>query len=282
MHSQALDFEIVDNHLTINEVPVFPLDVSHGAAPVTILASQIAEKSESVPIPLGHVIEVYPEYASEAEPDKRAIAAKFTIVDLNGTPVKVDTVKITLLEVGEELAIVQVSQIPFSASPGHDTCEGAATWSICRIRAIINARIRAFITAAKTHADKAKTWMKKPGSGCPGEKAGHPGHRGHREHHGLHRGMHHFGHVLRQSIRFFVVPGLLGVIGGLVAAAVGMLVGPLIVYMWFTFYQRGQRSDLREVEVVLIEEEKDGLLVEGGEAPPAYEQADVFVDDEKH
>lgn len=103
--------------------------------------------------------------------------------------------------------------------------------------------------------------------------------------------------MIRQTLRFFVVPALLGIIGGLTASAMGMLVGQAIVYLWFRTYRNGERGPLRiyEREIAIIEEEQSKLLEKDGALPmyedaPAYEQTltrDVEVDaagqeNEKH
>lgn len=102
--------------------------------------------------------------------------------------------------------------------------------------------------------------------------------------------------MVHQTIRFFVIPALLGVIGGLAASALGMLVGQIIVLIWIRGYRAGRRGPLRVVEreVMVSGEEKEGLLAEEKEvAPPVYEDAPryeeavaetviVSSEDEKH
>lgn len=285
-HAQLFTLNVDDDQrLNINEVPVYPLPLSHTVVPLTIVAQQIrvADRVASAPIPLGHALEIYPEDWDTEEPDKKLVVTKFTILDLNGIPVKVDTVKISLLqtEAKDEImrTVVKIETIPFNETPGADTCQGQAKWSLCRLRAIILARVSQLVAAAKAHAKAAHKWMKP--AGCRGRKfgkhgkPGHHGHHGPHGHHGLHRAMHRFGHMMHQAIRFFIIPALLGVIGGLMASAIGMLVGQFIVYMWFRFRRRGERGPVRHGEVVLVEEEKDELLAEEGELPPAYEDADI-------
>jgi hypothetical protein len=93
--------------------------------------------------------------------------------------------------------------------------------------------------------------------------------------------MHRFGHILRQTLRFFIIPALLGVIGGLMASAVGMLVGQSLVYLWFRFHRRGQRGNVRIAEIAVAEDEKDAL-VDAQELPPQYEDVEAAtVEDSK-
>jgi len=69
------------------------------------------------------------------------------------------------------------------------------------------------------------------------------------------------------------------------ASAIGMLVGHCISYLWIRFHRGGVRGnaaarDLRAVEIVIHEDEKDLLIVteEAVESPPEYKdvEADVY------
>jgi len=242
-------------------------------------------------MPVGFALTVQGEL-DDAESDRRLFVVKFTILDLEGTPVEVDTIEISMelaAEESREFNIVKISTVPFGKTPGAVTCAGASKWSLCRLRAIIASSIHEIVESAK--ATGAKIWKEKPG--CSGKKAvdkfsqpkdghhyrpnGGKHHRNRKMHHMLHR----LGHMLHQAIRFFIVPALLGVIGGLMACAIGMLVGQLIVYMWFHFHRNGQRGQVRLVEVVAVDDEKDALIV-SDESPPHYEDVEALpVEDEK-
>ncbi|KAK5056656.1 hypothetical protein LTR84_012188 [Exophiala bonariae] len=219
---------------------------------------------------------------------------ELTITALNGHPVKVDTVLVHVLRLfNKKTKIVKISTIPFNDTPGATTCDTSSKWSICRIRAIIAARIQAMLNAAKTHTQAAKGWVKGQGKGCPG-KFGHPGgHRGgppfmHHEHGQASQGGHHyhhnhnahrFGRLLHQVLRFFVIPALLGVIGGLMASAIGMLVGQFLVFLWIRFHRGGRRGNVRAVEIVIEDDEKDALIIDGEINPPQYEDVEASVDE---
>ena len=264
--------------LEINGQPVFSLNTP--IAPPTLIAHQVrvSDSTPGRPLRLGYAIEVLPAVPFEHEKGK-IIALQLTILDLDGTPVHVDTVKIDLLMNVDGLSVAKISNIPFAQSPGAMEC----TTSLCRFRAIVIARVRSMLEAAKARAHAAGTWVK---GGCRGKKnggsqhgqvaGGHP-HHNHHKHHMMHR----FGHILHQTLRFFIIPALLGVIGGLMASAVGMLVGQSLVYLWFRFHRRGQRGNVRIVEVAVTEDEKDAL-VDAEEFPPQYEDVEaVTVEDNK-
>jgi hypothetical protein len=152
------------------------------------------------------------------------------------------------------------------------------------------------LEAAKAHADVAKTWAK---GGCEGKKEHSGEHRGpfgghrgpfsgHRSqdddgrhpdhgHHGKHHRGHRLGHMLHQTLRFFIVPALLGVIGGLLASAVGMLVGQFIVFIWTRFHHCGRRGSNRIIEVTVQEDEKDALVLETEDLPPQYTDVEAVT-----
>jgi hypothetical protein len=247
------------------------------------------------PVRLGWALEVLPPVTTEAEPGKELYTLQFTVLDLKGVPVEVDSLKIdilksTTLKDKPTLSLLNITPVSFLSTPGAKSCHTSSQWSLCRLRAIIAARIKAMLEAAKARAGSAKAWAK---GGCKGKKGpfgGHNGpfggHRGpkggHREgegrpHHG-HHGPHHHGrpaHILRQTLRFFIVPALLGVIGGLVASAVGMLVGQTIVFLWTRFHRGGQRGNIRIVEIAVEDDEKDALIIE--EMPPQYEDVEAVI-----
>ena len=275
--------------------------------PGPLSASQIRtiDSLKTDPVRLGWALEVLPAVTNKAEPGKELYTLQFTVLDLKGVPIEVDSLKIdilkhTTLQEKTVVSIVKISPVSFSSTPGAKSCHNASQWSICRLRAIIAARIHSMLEAAKAHAGAAKTWAK---SGCKGNKGpfgqhkgpfgGHRGPKGdhrqlgnaegrpHHGHHGPHRHGHRLAHILRQTLRFFIVPALLGVVGGLVASAVGMLVGQFIVFMWTRFHHGGQRGNIRYVEVATeatsSDDEKDALIIEKDELPPQYSDVEAGV-----
>ena len=264
--------------LQINGQTVFSLNTL--VAPPVLTAPQIRvyDAAPSRSRRLGYAMEVLPAVSFEHKKGE-IITLQLTILDLEGAPVNVDTLKIDMLRNAGGLTVAKISNIPFTQSPGATEC---AT-SLCRFRAIIIARIRSMLEATKARAHAAGAWVK---SGCRGRKNGghrhgqNTGDRPHHRHHGHHK-MHRFGHILRQTLRFFIIPALLGVIGGLMASAVGMLVGQALVYLWFRFHRGGQRGNIRIIEVAVSEDERDAL-VEAKDLPPKYEDVeDVIVEDTK-
>lgn len=282
---QELHVVVEDSErLKINGQIFYPIGETM-STPILLLAPQI-RKSDSTPSRshiLGFAMEILPP-ATFANEEVEIISLQFTVLDIEGTPVQVDTVRFELIMTEGNLMLAKVYSIPFAQSPGAAEC----TTSLCRIRAIFAQHIRSALEAFKGHAEKAGAWMSK---GCHhgkdrkhfphGKNKGH-GHKSpkhhphdHHKHHG-HFTMHRLGHLLRKMLRFFIVPALLGVIGGLLASAVGMLVGQAIVYLWFRFHRGGNRGPIRLTQAVVSEEEKDSL-VQNEELPPQYEDVEVIV-----
>ncbi|EXJ60947.1 hypothetical protein A1O7_05100 [Cladophialophora yegresii CBS 114405] len=324
-----LEFDMdSEQGLTINGIPIFSSDPSNSPTSYIVTAPQIRveDGQKTDPVQLDFAWERLPPISSAEEPEISILPLRFTILGLEGHPVKVDTIAIELLHTSDQTSIARILTIPFEDTPGAQTCNTTSKWSLCRLRAIIVARLQTIMEAAKARASSAtKAWASANNSedqpkdkGCgrgrgkgPGMFGGRPPHgfggphRGshggphggppngfhgppHRGAHGPHGPHHHgqhfahhrfhrFGHMLHQTLRFFVIPAILGVIGGLMASAIGMLVGQCISYLWIRFHRGGVRGnatarDIRVVEIVLDEEEKDALIIdeEAMDTPPEY------------
>jgi hypothetical protein len=273
---QHLEFDITDDDqfLQINGQPVFPPPQT--LIPISLKAPQIrtSDKSHTTPLRLGYALEVLPSLQEVT--DIALTPIQFTVLDLQGVPVKVDTVKIDLIQSWGKLHIARISNIPYKDTPGADRCEN----SLCRLRAIITNRLRKMIEMAKEHAGKAKTWFKNT---CGGRKH-RPVEGAQKEHkkvhhHGHHR-HHRVKHILKQFTRFFVIPAVLGVLGGILACAIGMLVGQVLVALWSRFRRGGERASVMNGETALADDEKDALVGDEG-MPPHYEDVDVVVVEQK-
>src|SRR5271170_187858 len=165
---QHLEFRVDnDQRLRINDVPVFPLDMTQPLH-IEIVASQVrtSDLHRSKPVPVGFTLELWPQSLNDKEPDKKLLRAKFTILDLNGTPVQVDTVEINLLllatESGSSLHIIKISTAPFDESPGASACPRSSKRSLCRPRAISKTLLQELFNGAKARAEDMHGWMEKP------------------------------------------------------------------------------------------------------------------------
>lgn len=283
----------------MNGYTLLPFEDAQKDPSVVIKAYQtrLDTNEQSIEVPLNFAMEVMPAIPSIHKDKVSLIPVDFTVLGLNGIPLKVNTITFKLIQTpNNDLVIVHTEQIPFHETPGAVTCEGAKIWSLCRLRAILAARIKSLMHSAKEKAGKVQGWMKDKAHHCKGKRPHKTskdhkkwgGHKHHNKHHNKHHRYHRLGHMLHQTFRFFIIPALLGVIGGLTASAVGMLVGQAIVLLWFRTYRRGRRGPLRivEQEIVIEEDEKD-VLINDAELPPQYEDAPEYeetvpLQDEKH
>ncbi|OOF92705.1 hypothetical protein ASPCADRAFT_209957 [Aspergillus carbonarius ITEM 5010] len=118
-----------------------------------------------------------------------------------------------------------------------------------------------------------------------GEEAGFMGHMGHmgkfdRPHHHHHMNHMHHGQwerTVHRVVRFIVVPAVLGVLAGLAASALGMLVGQIVVFMWQRFRRSSSPKDSLEQGTMA---EKQGLMTEASDdLPPAYSDEEAMTEE---
>lgn len=111
--------------------------------------------------------------------------------------------------------------------------------------------------------------------GKPVHKGDHHDHK-HRGHHHKHGRIHRLAKFIHQTLRFFIIPAMLGVLGGLMASAVGMMVGQCLIWAWQAVFRKNRRTEL--VETVTVQEvlrDQKLPLVEEDERPPQYRDAEV-------
>lgn len=122
-----------------------------------------------------------------------------------------------------------------------------------------------------------------------GPKGHHPHHHGDHfnpemedgrpPHHHMHGPPHGaFAHTFSRVVRFIVVPAVLGVLAGLTASAVGMLVGQAVIFLW----QRYRGTKKQEHKAAWEDGsscEKQGLMTQASEeCLPEYSEARVSED----
>ncbi|KAL9107825.1 MAG: hypothetical protein Q9227_007340 [Pyrenula ochraceoflavens] len=263
-----------DNHLTLNGESIFPVSNQNS---VDLRAPIRAGDSDTKPLQLGFALEVLP--ASQSQDDgSRLYPIHFTVVDVDGHTSQVDTAVVYALQTPEgDLLISKVEKICFTKHTPGAQCKT----SMCRLRALFLYRLHQLIEAAKKGATKlgirpchAKgSPMGVPEKFNPTEEQAHASssshpshHHGHPMHHGHHSKASHFMH---NAIRLFVIPAMLGVIGGLTACAIGTIVGQLIAFLWIRFFRGGRRGAIR-VEEAGAPSEKVALVTEEQDLPPQY------------
>lgn len=249
---------------------------------ITATQRRVQDGAESEPIPVGYALEVMPVAVPADEPSLRLFSLRFTVLDLAGHPVPLDTVAISLIQDAEGNLAIAKTEV-------EDTAPSDDSWKQCHgkpscLRKLLFDRMRALLASAKSrfrgmasNLSGSKSCRRPirpfghsrlphdrfdPNDFPMKEHAGHP----HSPHH-----MHHGGweRTASQLIRFIVIPAILGVLAGLTASAVGMLVGKLIVSLW-SRYRRGSSFQSSSSLEDGTEVEKEGLIESSGDLPPAY------------
>ncbi|KAL4913872.1 hypothetical protein BDW62DRAFT_191644 [Aspergillus aurantiobrunneus] len=293
--SLSLKFTIDDGLLLANEHQIFP-----PAPPSPIAAVQHRQDGEeSEPIPLGYAVEMMP-LPSPLEEPLDMMEVRFTVLDLDGYPVPLDTIAITLIHDAEGTLYIAGTDIEETAD--RESWRKCGGKSKC-LRRFLFHRIRSMFAAAK---ERLVGMFK--GQGCadagasphlppppfpphhhgdfdrfpPSEGPGHRGHHGPHGPHGPHPPPHFHNkfhktweRTLHRVMRFIVIPAVLGVLAGLAASAVGMLVGQCAVFMWQR-YRRNDRKEATEEGSVI---EKQGLMTDSADdLPPAYADDEVVAE----
>lgn len=295
--SLLLNFSLAGEKIFLNDKVFHPMEFPNLHA---FYAPQI-RKSESdslpeqtIPVRLGYGLEaLHGEHVEGQDWFK----LQFTVFDLAGRQVHIDTVKIKYAYDQEgHIPTVLIGTIPVDA-PGSPSAIGMdCKNSLCRMKAMIMAKIKEAMQRVKLAAEQAKNskagaWVK----GCHNKFKGGRPHHGkthddksrphHRPHHGG-RPHHHEHKDLRDRIRHFIraiiVPVILGAFAGIAAGAIGMVAGHALAYLWIKYARGGRRGPYSRVsleEETVEPEEKEGLMTE---PPPEYNELEaVMVDEEK-
>lgn len=213
----------------------------------------------------------------------------FTIVDIDGKPAQVDTMKVSALkQAGGDIMIAKIQKICFTKNtPGAD-CET----SICRLRALTAARFRQFLEAARTGATNLTSKLgldfchRRKGSNVananplPTDRKGpfmHGSHKHHNHAHAHYHG-HRLAHFLHQALRLFIVPALLGIVGGLTACLVGTIIGQFLGFLWIRFVRGGRRKPITITVVDMGDANEKVALMSDEELPPRYEDEEEQIE----
>src|SRR4051794_38052156 len=128
------------SNLEINGQTVFSLSTPVAPPPLTAPQIRVSDSAPSRPLRLGYAFEVLPA-VSFAHEEGEIIPLQFTILDLEGAKVNVDTLKIDVLKNAGGLSVAKISNLPFIQSPGATEC----TTSLCRFRTIVIARVHSML-----------------------------------------------------------------------------------------------------------------------------------------
>ncbi|KAL8851180.1 MAG: hypothetical protein Q9221_003900 [Calogaya cf. arnoldii] len=293
-----LRFTSEGNKLKLNGVPFYPITQPFTPAPLTAKQTKKGEgeKAEGYTgdLRLSYSLEVGNEKKHFPVPGQEAILSEMTlsIMGLDNEVIHVDDIKIKALSLPEsantkhELIIVSVDTQPT------DKSEAQCGTIICRVMHKFKGAVRKAHAHAKTAAHKVKCFCVKciHNLGFASQHHKHrpahhnpvmPGYTGKSIHLPTHHVMrpgnaHHQTHMpnprpwvqsfVRASKQFFsyvLLPITIGIVFGIAASAIGMLVGQLIVAVWL----RLRRNNSRSVSYEPVE-------TEGKEGLPKYEDLD--------
>lgn len=283
-----MNFSTDDGRLLVNDRQIMP-PPAHPLSVQAILRRE-SDGLETDPISLGSALEVMPIVAAKDDPGAQLLSVRFTVLDLAGHPVPLETVAMAVINTSEGRLYIARTEV-------EETGPDRLSWRQCRgkpkcLRMLLFARLRVLITGAKARMMRVASGLR-ISKGCHGKPhlmQGHPSenlpdgqrppfwrHGGppHRPHHH----MHHSGweRTVSRIVRFIVIPAVLGVLAGLVASAIGMLVGQVIVFLWLRYRRCGTDRSTSTVEYG-TDTEKEALMAESpDDLPPHYDEEDHGV-----
>ncbi|KAF7716449.1 Uncharacterized protein PECH_003855 [Penicillium ucsense] len=246
--SLMLDFSIEDNLLLANGRQIFPpVDPGPLRAVQELQDGQISE-----PMALGYALEMMPLETNDKDAGSDLYDVRLTILDLERHPVPVDTVAVTLLQAPDGELFIAKTKIEPTVPPSSDLSWKKCDGKVACLRELAIARVRGLLAAAKGRVAAAAG--KAGRKGCHGkhnpmkgmgafsefEKEHHRG--GHRHHHHHHHPHGAFVRTCRRIIHFIIIPALVGILAGVAASSIGMLIGQAVVFMWRR-YRVGQPQE---------------------------------------
>lgn len=232
---------------------------------------------------LGYSLSV--EHPTAAEDQISLVALRFEVVEIDqvfisGFPV----IELKMLETASGKLMIGDSAV----TPGLPlVTEGQeCTTILCKWRAIVAGKISQMKGSLKKggchgkrpsgHGPKFSGARPAGTEDAPMRRPGHiRPHHGQRPHHFHHR---HggFARFLRNIVFHVFIPIMIGVVVGMSAGLVGLVVGHFIVFVWRVVFRRGQRAQYSRVE-------QEEYIVSPKEAesdlpPPVYEDAPEYTD----
>lgn len=236
--SLMLEFTVEDSLLLANGRQIFP-----PVNPGPLRASQQLEDGQvSEPMIVGYALEMMPMETTDKSVGMDLYDVRLTILDLERHPIAVDTVAIKLVQDSAGELYIAKTEIektkPSSNELSWEKCDGKAT---C-LRELAIGRVRGLLAAAKDRVAAAA-------AGKPGRKGCHGKHRPTEEmaawskfEKGHHNGGHHHHHhphshgalarTSRRIVHFIIIPALVGILAGVAASAIGMLIGQAVIFVW--------------------------------------------------
>jgi len=266
--------------LHINHQPIFPLP--ENIFPLTVTQIRTSDGLISDPVPVGGFqIDVSP--VMPPQDGNELLSVRFTILEVNGRPVLVDTVVLNVIRTQDGELLIASTEV--EATAGDHFLWKQCGRDVSCLKELLFSRIQSLLASARARLAKISSGFRF-GKGCQKGKGGHrsplPNHHrpedhrmpgGHRHHpHGHHRHHHEWYRTVSRAVRFIVIPALLGVMAGLAASSIGMLVGQLIVFLWLRYRRVTNKTCHPSPSTVECGtfSEKEVLISEDSEELPPY------------
>ncbi|KAH8702434.1 hypothetical protein BGW36DRAFT_372851 [Talaromyces proteolyticus] len=286
--SLELNFYTNDGQLYVNDARVFPVPPT--TVDVKAVQRRESDGKETDPLKLGFALVALP--VAPPEDGLELMQIRFSPLDIEGHPAPLDTISLAMIKTASgDLFIARTDIEPPAGEDDHESWE-QCNGDIRCLRRLVLLRIHALFQSAKAHMMNLKSKILHANKGCHGKpriahlKHGHHGeadagelrHPGHRWGANGHQHPHHrhgWRRTVSRIVRFIVIPAVLGVLAGLTASAIGMLVGQLIVFVWMR-YRRSTTSRSTSTLEQGTTSEKYGLMVEDApeEDLPPYRDED--------
>jgi hypothetical protein len=274
------------DRLFLNDMQIYPMDPRSPSFMKPLTASQMAKGADNTWTPvstpkLGYSLRVSHPTVNSNDDELDIVAVHLEIVEvadqfLSGIP----SVDIKLLETPSHslmIAAAEINQQKSEVSKPTDDGQECTT-IVCKWQAIISDRLA-----------KLKKGGCSKGKGRPDAMEAKPKHHGHHGGHGRPHGhgqegphrpyRHHhrhggFSRFLRGIVMHIFIPVLIGIMVGITASLIGMVVGHIAIFLWRITFRRGQRSQCSKytkVEQVEITDDEAKSFLQHQGPPPEYE-----------
>ncbi|KAL8728371.1 MAG: hypothetical protein Q9166_005415 [cf. Caloplaca sp. 2 TL-2023] len=283
-----LKFTSEDNKLKLNGVPFYPITPPFSPAPLS--AKQIKKDDEAEAtshegyngnLKLSYSLEIDNEKKSFPAPGQEATLSEMTlsILGLDNEVVHVDDIKIKTLSLPDsenakhDLIIVSVDTQPTDNSDiqcgtimcrvvhklkgGVRKAQSHAKAVAHKVKCFCAKRLHAMMGHQRPHHHQAMSGQAENPTSLPTHNRVRPGHfNPHNYGHSHHSWVHTIAQASKQFFSYVLLPIIVGMVFGIAASAIGMLVGQLIVALWL----RLRREPSSAVAYERVEtEEKEGL-----------------------
>lgn len=260
--------------LQLNGVQIFP---PHHSPLEPLAALQITADAKDADtaryLRLGYELSIRPVVKPEQD-QLELIQIRLQIVEIGDKFVDgLESIMLKLVKSPTGKLMIGSLETAPTTNPGGKDCSTL----ICKLRKILTDKLSHLKPTKGCGGSKAGAHKELPGGWQPthGHGGSEHGSHGHHKQHGLRR----LFHALKKVAFHVIIPVFIGIAAGFMASLIGMFVGQSFVYLWRTFYRRGQNgaySRVKQDESDLVERDQEKSLLEHQGPPPEYEE--IMVD----